>query len=60
MKTHVKKGDNVEVIAGKNKGKRGVVLSVNAKKQTVTVEGARKLIPKAVSRKSTAPSTSPM
>ena len=41
MKTHVKKGDNVEVIAGKNKGKRGVVLSVNAKKQTVTVEGAR-------------------
>ena len=41
MKTHVKKGDNVLVIAGKNKGKRGVVLSVNAKKQTVTVEGAR-------------------
>ncbi len=43
MKTHVKKGDNVIVIAGKNKGKRGVVLSVNAKKQTVTVEGARTL-----------------
>ncbi|MBR5878893.1 MAG: 50S ribosomal protein L24 [Akkermansia sp.] len=41
MKTHVKKGDDVVVIAGKNKGKRGVVLSVNAKKQTVTVEGAR-------------------
>ncbi len=41
MKTHVKKGDDVQVIAGKNKGKRGVVLSVNAKKQTVIVEGAR-------------------
>ncbi len=41
MKTHVKKGDDVQVIAGKNKGKRGVVLSVNAKKQTVVVEGAR-------------------
>ena len=43
MKTHVKKGDDVLVIAGKNKGKRGVVLSVNAKKQTVIVEGARTL-----------------
>ncbi len=43
MKTHVKKGDEVEVIAGSNKGKRGVVLSVNAKKQTVIVEGVRKL-----------------
>ncbi len=41
MKTHVKKGDDVVVITGKNKGKRGVVLSVNAKKQTVVVEGAR-------------------
>lgn len=41
MKTHVKKGDDVVVIAGKNKGKRGVVLSVNAKKQTVVVEGVR-------------------
>lgn len=43
MKTHVKKGDEVEVIAGKSKGKRGVILSINAKKQTVIVEGARKL-----------------
>ncbi len=41
MKTHVKKGDTVEVITGKSKGKRGVVLSINAKKQTVLVEGAR-------------------
>ena len=44
MKTHVKKGDDVVVITGKNKGKRGVVLSVNAKKQTVVVEGARILM----------------
>ena len=43
MKTHVKKGDSVLVIAGKNKGKRGVVLSVDAKKQTVIVEGVRTL-----------------
>ena len=43
MKTHVKKGDEVQVIAGKNKGKRGVVTSVNAAKQTVIVEGVRKL-----------------
>ena len=43
MKTHVKKGDNVVVIAGKNKGKRGVVVSVDAKKETVIVEGVRTL-----------------
>ncbi len=52
MKTHVKKGDDVQVIAGKNKGKRGVVLSVDAKKQTVVVEGARIL------KKATKPSES--
>lgn len=44
MKTHVKKGDEVEVIAGNHKGKRGTVLSVNAAKQQVVVEGARKII----------------
>lgn len=43
MKTHVKKGDEVEVIAGNHKGKRGAVLSVNAAKGSVTVEGVRKL-----------------
>lgn len=43
MKTHVKKGDEVQIIAGKNKGKRGAVLSVNAAKGTVIVEGARVL-----------------
>ncbi len=52
MKTHVKKGDDVQVIAGKSKGKRGVVLSVDAKKQTVIVEGARTI------KKATKPSES--
>ncbi len=52
MKTHVKKGDDVQVIAGKNKGKRGVVLSVDAKKQPVIVEGARTI------KKATKPSES--
>ena len=40
-KTHVTKGDEVEVIAGNHKGKRGTVLDVNAIKGQVVVEGAR-------------------
>ena len=32
IKTHVRKGDEVEVVAGNHKGKRGTVLSVNAAK----------------------------
>ncbi len=43
MKTHVKKGAEVEIIAGRNKGKRGTVLAVNAAKGTVIVEGCRTL-----------------
>lgn len=43
MKTHVKKGDEVIVIAGNHKGKRGVVQSVNSAKNTVIVEGVRKI-----------------
>ena len=35
----IKKGDTVKVIAGKDKGKEGKVLSVNPKDGTVTVEG---------------------
>lgn len=35
----IKKGDTVKVIAGKEKGKEGKVLSVDAKNGTVTVEG---------------------
>ncbi len=41
QKTHVTKGDEVEVIAGNFKGKRGTVLEVNATKGLVVVEGAR-------------------
>lgn len=41
IKTHVKKGDQVEVIAGNHKGKRGTVLEVNGAKGQVIVEGAR-------------------
>ena len=38
-KMHVKSGDEVIVISGKDKGKKGKVLSVNAEKRTVIVEG---------------------
>ncbi len=48
-KTHVKKGDQVEVIAGNHKGKTGAVLSVNTTKDTAIVEGAR-IIKKAIRR----------
>src|SRR5260370_16699550 len=34
----IRKGDKVKVIAGKDAGKSGRVLSINAKKNTVTVE----------------------
>ena len=41
MKTHVKKGDEVEIIAGRNhKGKRGTVLAVNASKGPSPQAGA--------------------
>ena len=36
----IKKGDLVQVIAGKDKGKEGKVIAVNHKKNTVLVEGA--------------------
>ncbi|MBM0067866.1 50S ribosomal protein L24 [Alkalicoccobacillus gibsonii] len=36
---HVKKGDTVIVIAGKDKGKQGVVLEAFPKKSRVLVEG---------------------
>lgn len=37
-KTHVKKGDEVEIITGNHKGKRGTVLTINGDR--VVVEGA--------------------
>jgi large subunit ribosomal protein L24 len=41
IRTHVKKGDEVEVITGNHKGKRGTVMLVNAEKGRVIVEGVR-------------------
>jgi len=38
---HVKKGDEVVVIAGAERGKRGKIISVESKKQRVIVEGVR-------------------
>ena len=39
MATKIKKGDNVIVIAGREKNKEGKVLSVDTKNNTVIVEG---------------------
>ena len=39
MNTHIKKGDKVMVIAGKEKGKTGEVLMVNPEAHRVIVEG---------------------
>ena len=39
MSVKIKKGDTVKVIAGKDKDKEGKVLSVDAKKNKVIVEG---------------------
>lgn len=47
LKTHVKRGDQVEVIAGAAKGAQGTVMEVDPRKQRVLVEGVR-MIKKAV------------
>jgi large subunit ribosomal protein L24 len=36
---HVKKGDKVQVISGKDKGKQGVILAAYPKKNRVLIEG---------------------
>jgi len=38
MAAKIKKGDNVEIVAGKNRGERGKVLQVLPKKNRVIVE----------------------
>ncbi len=38
-KLHVRKGDKVLVLSGKDKGKKGKILSANPAKGTVVVEG---------------------
>ncbi|MFN7140097.1 MAG: 50S ribosomal protein L24 [Limisphaerales bacterium] len=40
-KFHVKKGDEVVVIAGSEKGKRGKIIEVRTKDQRVLVEGVK-------------------
>jgi large subunit ribosomal protein L24 len=41
MKCHVKKGDEVVVLAGREKGKRGKIIAVSPKSQRVIVEGVQ-------------------
>jgi large subunit ribosomal protein L24 len=41
IKTHVKKGDTVEVIAGNHRGATGTVLHIEPVKGQVLVEGVR-------------------
>ena len=41
MKFHVKKGDEVVVLAGKEKGKRGKIIAINSTKQRVIIEGVQ-------------------
>lgn len=41
IKTHVKKGDHVEVISGNHKGKKGEILQVLPEKGQVIIEGVR-------------------
>ena len=40
-KANVKKGEEVVVIAGSEKGRRGKILHVNTKKQRVLIEGLK-------------------
>ena len=55
IKTHVKKGDQVEIITGNHKGKRGTVLVVDAVNGRVVVEGGRP-VKKATKRSEADPS----
>jgi large subunit ribosomal protein L24 len=41
MKMHVKKGDEVVVLAGAEKGKRGKLIAVNPQSSRVIVEGLK-------------------
>lgn len=41
MKFHVKKGDEVVVLAGREKGKRGKIIAVKSDKQRVIIEGVQ-------------------
>lgn len=51
---HVKKGDEVVVIAGSEKGKRGKIIEVLTKKERIIVEGV-KMIKKHTKRNQSQP-----
>ena len=53
-KFHVKRGDEIVVIAGSEKGKRGKILQMHTKLDRVTVEGL-KMIKKHVRRSQQSP-----
>ena len=38
-KSHVRKGDNIIVLSGKNRGKTGTIVEVQVSKQRVSVDG---------------------
>jgi len=50
-KVKIRKGDTVQVIAGKDKGKRGTIVRVNAKKDAVIVSGVN-IVKKTMKRRS--------
>ena len=43
VKLHVKKGDNVTILSGKDKGKQGKIISAMPKEGKVIVEGVNKV-----------------
>jgi large subunit ribosomal protein L24 len=43
LKLHVKKGDTVIVLSGKDKGKQGKVIEALPKKAKVVIEGVNKV-----------------
>ena len=53
-KFHVKRGDEIVVIAGSEKGKRGKILQMHTKVDRVTVEGL-KMIKKHIKRSQQSP-----
>ena len=38
-KTYLKKGDNVQIMTGRDKGKKGIIISINKMKYIAIVEG---------------------
>ena len=51
IKSKIRKNDTVEVIAGKDKGKRGEVVRVDLKKERVVVSGVN-IVKKAMKKRS--------